>query len=116
MKRPFGKKNDLLGKEFSLSPLSGRKRVALQEVVTMTGLAPLGPTVVSTMRMKSSGKHLPPQLREPRTYWYGRTLWKHRRRDQLQREPLSIRALCLAHRAIVVPATDVHHLVEFGDD
>jgi hypothetical protein len=39
--------------------------------------------VVSTMRMKFMGKHLPPQLREPRTYWYGRTLWKHRRRDQL---------------------------------
>jgi 5-methylcytosine-specific restriction endonuclease McrA len=58
------------------------------------------------------GKHLPPQLREPRTYWYGRTLWKHRRRDQLQREPLC--QPCL-RKGRVVPATDVHHLIEFGD-
>ena len=113
MKRPFGKKNDLLGKEFSLSPLSGRKRGGFTRVATMTGLAPPWTHGSLDHENEVMGKHLPPQLREPRTYWYGRTLWKHRRRDQLQREPLCQPCLRKGH---VVPATDVHHLVEFGDD
>ena len=66
MKRPFGKKNDLLGKEFSLSPLSGRKRGGFTRVATMTGLAPPWTHGSLDHENEVMGKHLPPQLREPR--------------------------------------------------
>jgi hypothetical protein len=73
-------------------------------VATFTNLAPETPVM---------GKHLPPQMRDPRTYWYGRTLWKNRRRDQLQREPLC--QPCL-RKGRVVLAVEVHHLIEFGEE
>jgi 5-methylcytosine-specific restriction enzyme A len=43
---------------------------------------------------------------------YDRAIWQSRRRDQLQREPLC--QPCL-RKGRVVPATEVHHLIPFGD-